>query len=184
MLWEQRSFSHIWQNRQNSKRYRVEKVGKHVFVAMLSGHVAAGQSQMAALGWQVRHDSCCFKPWLASLVHSIIRIKSLSFPHSLQARPKWRGCSLPWYWYSVAQLTSSSGGVKREGTRWGYLQKDGDGRARAHAAQSIQAAQPKSWGLCPKISYPALLALGTASCSNSSSWLCSVLLSFSLSVHI
>lgn len=151
---------------------------------MFSGHVAAGQSQMAALGWQVSHDSCCFKPWLTSLVHSIIRIKSPSFPHSLQARPKWRGCPLLWYWRSVLQLISSLEGVKREETRWGYLKKNGDGRARARAAQRIQAAQPKSWGLHKGQKYPALLALGTASCSNSSPWFCSVVLSFPLSVHI
>jgi len=51
-----------------------QKVEKHAFVYVFSGYMVAGQLQMDALGWQVGHDSCCFKPWLASLVRSIIRV--------------------------------------------------------------------------------------------------------------
>lgn len=54
---------------------------------MFSGYMAAGQSQVDALGWQVSHDSCCFKPWLASLVHSIIRMAWINlFPSLVPCR--------------------------------------------------------------------------------------------------
>ena len=54
---------------------------------VFSGYMAAGQSQMDALGWQVGHDSCCFKPWLASLVCSISRMGWINlFPSLVPCR--------------------------------------------------------------------------------------------------
>lgn len=114
---------------------------------MFSGYVAAGQSQMDALGWQVGHDSCCFKPWLTSLVRSIIRMGWINlFPSLVPCRlgPSERVDLC--YGVGAAQWSSLPGQEEWQERGWDKAEVSEEGRtAMGWWSKSSCSSEHLSW---------------------------------------